>query len=261
MSQVDKESLEKLLVFITEICEDENNGWFREKLISTVYKSSKGSKNIDSIYEYCVKEVIKDQALKFYKDFKLTEIKSKLIDDFIRMEQFKREDNFEDFCLAMFQQVENIVTHLYSKYNLNLKVTSDSNLYLISRYNSTQNKFIRDKRGLQIGHFIFQKYKERGPINVETQTWYYSNKFRAVLLYYYFNNKIEYDTKKFDAMYNIANELYQMRNLNHRGSELSSYQEKMVNKIIPNYNRYYFRFLGFLEDLITGINNNLPVQV
>lgn len=261
MSQVNKESLDKLLLFISEICDNEDNGWFAEKLLFIANKNSIGGKNIDSIYEYCVKEVIKDQALKFYKDFKLTEIKSKLIDDFIRMEQFKREDNFEDFCLAMFQQVENIVVHLYSKYNLNSKVTSDSNLYLISRYNSTQNKLVRDTRGLQIGNFIFQKYKEKGPININAQTWYYGNKFRAVLLYSYFNEKIEYNTQKFDAIYSIGNELYQMRNLNHRGSDLSLYQEKMVNEIIPNHNRYYFRFLGFLEDLITGINKNLPVQV
>ena len=42
----------------------------------------------------------------------LVEIKSKLIEDFIRMEHFRRDDNFEDFCLAMFQQLEGTINFL-----------------------------------------------------------------------------------------------------------------------------------------------------
>jgi len=257
MSNNKKESLEKLLLFISDICKDDENAWFAKDLSLMINKVTVSNKNIDSIYEYCIKEIIKDQALNFYKDFKLTEIKPKLIDDFIRMEQFKREDNFEDFCLAMFQQIENIVIHLFSKFDLNSKVFNDSALSLISRYNPNEKKIVRDKNGITIGNFIFQKYKESRPIDVRRETWYYSNKFRAVLYYNYFNETIEYKTKVFDDIYGIGNELYQMRNLNHRGSNLSSYQEKMYNEIVPNHNKYYFKFLGFLEDFVSEINKNL----
>ena len=39
-------------------------------------------------------------------------MKEKLIQDFIRMERFRRDDNFEDFCLAAYQQIELIISTL-----------------------------------------------------------------------------------------------------------------------------------------------------
>lgn len=173
------------------------------------------------------------------------------------MEHFKREDNFEDFCLAMFQQIENIVIYLFNKLDLKSKVLSQSNQYIIFRYNSLVKEFTRDTRGLKVGELIFQKYKTTTPINIESQKWYHNHKFRTVLYYNYFNGMIEYNTNSFESIYGLGNELYQLRNLNHRGSTPSDYQKNLYKEILPMHNKYYFRFLGFLEDFVTGINKNL----
>lgn len=67
---------------------------------------------ISHIYEYCIEEVIKKQANEFYNDFPISSIKDILIEDFIRMEFFRRKDNFGDFCLSLYQQIECITNKL-----------------------------------------------------------------------------------------------------------------------------------------------------
>ena len=118
MAKYSKESLEKLLVLIDEISKEEENLWFKDKIhkkYSTISLNKYSSdESINKIYEYCIKEIIVKQANKFYEDFKIENIKPKLIEDFIRMEHFRRDDNFEDFCLAMFQQLEGTINSLVS---------------------------------------------------------------------------------------------------------------------------------------------------
>ena len=37
-------------------------------------------------------------------------------------------------------------------------------------------------------------------------------------------------------------------------------QQKIMDEIIPNHNKYYFKFLGFLETFISVININLETM-
>ncbi|CAH0336599.1 hypothetical protein FVB9288_02307 [Flavobacterium sp. CECT 9288] len=261
MPKYSKESLEKLLVLIDEICKEEENLWFKDEIQKKYSIVSLNKHNPDEslnrIYEYCIKEIIEKQAIKFYEDFKLDEIKPKLIEDFIRMEHFRRDDNFEDFCLAMFQQIENIVIYTFNSYRILEKIKDNNNQYLISTYNKDLKKFTRSTYGITLGRFIFQKYKLDEPFNIHSQTWYFLNKLRSILYYFYFNSQIEFNTTKFEHIYQIANELYQVRNLNHRGGEKSEFQQKIFDEIIPKHNKYYFKFLGFLEDFVSATNKNL----
>ena len=66
-----KESLEKLLVLIDTISKEEGNKWFKIKLISKYSINNNLVENsaIDEIYEYCIKNIIRDEALKFYHDY------------------------------------------------------------------------------------------------------------------------------------------------------------------------------------------------
>lgn len=73
---------------------------------------------INQIYEYCIEEIIRKQANEFYKDFPLQSIKDTLIGDFVRMESFRKKDNFGDFCLALYQQIECMTNRLCEKKEL-----------------------------------------------------------------------------------------------------------------------------------------------
>ena len=96
-----KQDLVKLLDFIIEISSTPNNNWFRKELVNKLVPltASKSGNNpeISEIHEYCIKKILQDQAKMFYKDFNLPSINDELCNDFVRMEQYRREDNFEEF--------------------------------------------------------------------------------------------------------------------------------------------------------------------
>lgn len=259
---MDKNNLNKLIGFVIELSKLDGNEWFNDSLIKSLLPLNSAihpSPKLDDIYEYCIRKILKDHADKFYSDIKLLNIKDKLIEDFIRMEKFRREDNFEDFCLATFQQLESLVSELIVSTEFLAYFRQNQALPAILKYDSTTGTFIR--RGNQtIGKLTFQTGDQtkidnylKGPI----QNWFFNHKFRAVLYFYYFNKEVKSNTDFFDRVYETGIFLYQGRNLNHRGAVNSEYQQGVINDLLPNQHKYYFKFLGFLEDVFTTINRNI----
>jgi hypothetical protein len=258
----DKKNLNKLIDFINEICALPGNEWFCEKLKATlISKSSEGLSHlqINEIYEFCLQKIIKEHAEFFYQDFKLINIKSSLIDDFVRMETFRRDDNFEDFCLAAFQQLELIINTLIFSSEFSNYFKENKDLPSLLKYDNAERKFIR-KGNQTVGKLVFQT-SDQGKINTQLNTpiqgWFFNHKYRAVLYYYYFNMELKNNFELFDRVYEIGNFLYQGRNLNHRGTGQSQYQKNIIDDLIPNQHKYYFKFLGFLENFITTINKHI----
>jgi hypothetical protein len=259
---MNKGNLLKLIDFIDELTTFPGNEWFCENLKSKLIaktQASLPSYQIDEIYEYCLQKIIKEHSEQFYHDFKLINIKPRLIGDFVRMESFRRADNFEDFCLAAYQQLELIISTLIILPEFTKYFKENKDLPAILKYDTATGKFIR--RGNQtIGKLIFltgDQVKINTQIDAPIQSWFFIHKYRAVLYYYYFNKELKTNPDLFDRIYDIGNYLYQGRNLNHRGSVQSQYQQNIIDNIIPNQHKYYFKFLGFLEDFITTINKNI----
>ena len=75
---------------------------------------------INQIYEYCMEKVVRKQAEDFYSDFPIPSIINNLVDDYCRMEFFRRKDAFGDFCLALYQQIECISNKICSIPDLNI---------------------------------------------------------------------------------------------------------------------------------------------
>ena len=261
---MDKNNLEKLLKLITEISKIPGNEWFNTRLLILLGSDSKGLGNssLDEIYEFCIEMIIKDQASNFYKGFKIDSIKENLIRDFIRMERFRRKDSFEDFCLAGFQQVEAIVNFFICEPSFSLKFNSFKDLPSISKLNIETKKFYRGGNQ-KVQNLIFMnndiskinEFLKKEPID-----WFFNHRLRAVLYFSYFNGELKFSSNEFDAIYEIGNQLYIIRNTNHRGGNSSDYQERIKVDIMSNYNRYYFKFLGFLEDFVFKINNNQRIE-
>ena len=127
------------------------------------------------------------------------------------------------------------------------------------KYDSATKTYIR-KGNQTISKLIFlttEKDKIDKYINGATQSWFFNHKFRAVLYYFYFNKEIKSNTDLYEKVYEVGNFLYQGRNLNHRGTIQSRYQQNIIDDLIPNQHKYYFRFLGFLEDFVTSVNKHL----
>jgi hypothetical protein len=253
-----REQIESLIKLITEIANQPGNDWVKQRLSPEMGELKEHE--LSQIYEYCIKKIAKEQAEKFYNNFKLDSVKQKLIDDFIRMETFRRNDNFEDFCLAAFQQIEAITNELSKRNELKKFIIENRFLNPFVVYDVGQSLYIRKESTKQnIGKLIFQKANEdeiNESLKQDPIKWFFTQRFRAVLFYHYFNTEIKSNQDKFDLIYDLGNYLYQARNLNHRSSENSKFQEKILNEILPNKYNYYYKFLGFIEDFTSVINKN-----
>lgn len=258
---MDKENLTKLVDFIHELCGLPENEWFYEKLKSRLISNSQVVNNktqLNEIYEYCLESIMKEHSEHFYRDFKLVEIKSKLAEDFVRMERFRRADNFEDFCLAAYQQIELIVNTLILPIEFREYFIVNKDSLAMSKLDpKTKSRTLVGNQ--TIGKFIFQQDnldRVSVLINAPINDWYFNHKLRAVLFYYYFDKHVP-SSYVFESVYKTGNILYIGRNLNHRGSLQSAYQKSIIDVIIPNQHKYYFKFLGYLEEFVTNINKHI----
>ena len=251
-----KQELIKLINFIVEISNIPENIWFKNDLASRLLPKSSsqltGKNEINEIHEYCIKQILQEQARMFYKDFKLIDINEILCKDYVRMEQFRREDNFEEFGLAMFQQIEQIVNRLCTS-SLESYVRENWNTYLLNWVNKNDGAI----KGKLLWQFIFNYNLNQeelvNKINKPIDCWDFNEKYKSVLVFYYFN-KIIKSYKEFDLVSNSIYELYQVRNLNHRGGKKSQKQLEITGKIAERKSRYYFKFLGIFEDFVSKVN-------
>ena len=90
------------------------------------------------------------------------------------------------------------------------------------------------------------------------KTWHFSNRFRTILFYYYFNSELK--TYEIKNIYDSGFELYTIRNQNHRESKASEKQQGIIDKVCGNEARYYFKFYGFLQDFVNQIGSSYSNQ-
>lgn len=268
-----KEHLEGLLEIIKVIISKEENQWFKENLLKNVIENTQLSSGdtfennpvINRIYEHCIEVIIKKQASQFYGNFVLDNIKPQLIIDFESMEHHRRRDDFEAFCLAAFQQLENITISLFDK--LKNEILSKRTLPAFNQYVAGKGEWIKTPGGYRIDLLLFGEKKDTDPSKLNNEfsignmdKWYFTNKYRAVLYFSYFNNNLK-NLEEFNLVYELGMDLYQMRNKNHRGGKTSPFQMEKIKKIESDIGKYYFIFYGFLADFTSRINFYLLNQI
>lgn len=211
---------------------------------------------INQLYEYCIEEIIRKQANEFYKDFPLQSIKDTLIGDFVRMESFRKKDNFGDFCLALYQQIECMTNRLCEKKELSditekmwgypayLKVEKGKELSIYNRSGdyTIASLLFRDKTN------AFEKSRK------SLQTQYAIDKIRIIV--YFLGYKAMMKGSDYDSFIEITlllNDIYQCRNMNHRGNSQNQWEKETFARIIPLKSLYYFKFLGVLAQYVEYI--------
>lgn len=216
---------------------------------------------INEIYEYCIEKVIRQQAEEFYKDFPLTNIKTTLIDDFARMESFKRKDNFGDFCLALYQQIECITNNLCTNRKLSEITESMWSLpaYVINDINITPTIDRRVPSEYNIASLIFGKNKAAEKAPKSLQSHFAIDKIRIIVYFLGFKATMkssDYDT--FVEITNLLADIYQCRNLNHRGQNQTEWEIQTLERILPLKSFYYFQFLGAFAQYINYVKSGYP---
>ena len=130
-----KEYLKKLLDFLqSRVLSNSANKWFANDLYKLLAPVSDA--RISDIHEQCIESILQEQAVEFYKDFTILDIRPQLITDFIKMEHWHRRNNIQEFCMALYQQIEAITNFLGEDENLNLIWRSVRNAGFLVDFNS-----------------------------------------------------------------------------------------------------------------------------
>lgn len=240
---------------IVRLCaqDSEFDNVLRKKLgIPTSFTSiSLDDDRINQIYEYCIEKVLRKQAKDFYSDFPIPSIINNLVDDYCRMEFFRRKDAFGDFCLALYQQIECITNKICAVPDLNkiaehlwgypAYVKSGKDIK-ISIYNRM------DESDYSIASLIFMnKTKAVEKSKSALQTLYAIDKIRAVVYFLGYKATMKSsDYEGFIEITSLLSDIYQCRNMNHRGNVQTEWEKKTLDRILPRKAVYYLKFLGAL---------------
>ncbi len=217
-------------------------------------------KRLDDIYEYCIQKIIKKQAEDFYKNFILNSLTPLLISDYVRMEDFRRKDNFGDFCLAVYQQIEAITNTVCNNHKL-LIITEKMWAYPAF----IKNKFelnnvdptISDRKdsNYSIADLIFGKGKAFERSKTSLPNLCAMDKIRVVVYFLGFKAMLVNSFETFVEITDSINDIYQCRNLNHRGNVPTDFEKKVINRVLNAKSFYYHKFLGLLAQYIEYVNN------
>lgn len=268
---------EKLKSTLDKICQlTQQNAEFDAELRKRLKVVSANSVYIDNerfnhIYEYCIEDVIHSQAIDFYNDFPIPEIKPQLQLDFERMELFRRKNNFGDFCLSLYQQIEGITNF----------VCNDNDFMLVAEKMWPYPAYIKNKEPFKISdrvyrddnscyaiaHLLFYGKNEKGqPLCLEKSNIHLNkqqaiDKIRNVVYFIgYKAEMVSWMYNGFNEICNLLYELYQCRNLNHRGTPQSEKSQGVVDKIKPLKSLYYFKFYGLLVQYVEFIKSGFPLS-
>lgn len=254
----DKKKLKTLVQIVGELLKEEGNEWLIDEVLKVVSEASPVEEIaqhslIQNIHEYCVELKIQKQAKDFYASFPIEDIKDQLVEDYQKMEHERRRDDFENFCLCLYQQLENVTNFLFDNKIEGIWNAEKGQIAIKSIFDKAQRKYVLpNSGGTTLEKLVFQ--------GTDASKWYANRKFRAVLYFFYFQENISRDDYEFNSIYFTHEEIYQMRNQNHRGSSPSTYQQKTLDKIKGNEARYYFKFYGFLQGFITQIESAIAAS-
>lgn len=274
------EKLNQVIHKIELICNQ--NPEFKQKLINKLADeqhtvSIPSNSQLDEIYEYCIEKVVRKQAMEYYASFPIETIREQLIEDYCRMERFRRADNFGDFCLAAYQQIECICKTLTSNENLSL-ITKKLWAYPAyvytggyngnNEYEPVQNISVTrrsKKENYRVADIVFPgKDSKTGIPYASTKYDIPLSSQKAIdiirIVIYFVCYQASLKNSEYDN-YRIfcerMNQLYQCRNLNHRGFEQTEWQKNVIENIMENRSYSYFVFLGELVHFVKTVSEGI----
>lgn len=294
----DKDKLKKLVQIIGDLLKVEGNEWLIDEILKIIGETSPVEEIakhsvIQNIHEYCVEQKIEKQATEFYNSFPIHEIREQLIQDYKKMEHERRRDDFEGFCLSMFQQIEAVVNFLFESDLVKSKLQIERKSSAFLEWDSEKRVWTRNSNQRLVPFLLMKVNPEKnqksprynpnskGPFyemdeksedayfdkdgkpvidyNPNKKSWGFVNRFRAVLFYYYFKSELK--QIDFDKIYKPGYDLYIMRNQNHRESKPTDNQKEIIDTIAGKEGKYFLKFYGFLEDFISQVEQSLYSQI
>lgn len=237
MGDIKKESLDKLLVFIDDICRKEENLWFKERLSLSLNETKNNQlsdeifKNTETIKKYLN---ISPELSIDYSFIKHKILKNRLELDNLRMENTRidiiEKDEIKrlyDYIIYAFYQVENLINfYYYSKYD---KI--DDLLDHLESIESTKFRRTIAITGIS-------------DINIATKIYSFNKTF--------YNSRGDYTGLGIDSLRKVRNEgLHRCTIIMNRGKDENLHLYNFLKR--STYNSIH----GNLESLANTIKENL----
>ena len=259
MNMEDKDKIEKILIRLSDKLKEPQNKDLLEVFLNQLSPLlSTGEKRLDSIYELCIEKIIREQAKAFYNNFPIEEIRPTLVNDYIRMERARRRDDFEEFCMAVYQQIECMVNKIGNDPDLN---EIAKNLFPYPAYsldgslthrNDNSTWLVKD---MVFGKGDYQKHKQ----SVASQ--FAMDKFKCILYFVCYKSSPLYsDYIPFNTITSDVEDIYNYRNKNHRGNPPTDKQKEIYNRIDPIQSFYYLKTIGLLAQIVEMIQKGYPIS-
>lgn len=247
-----KDSIDK----IVQLCK--GNAEFDVMLRRRLGTVSRGDLSLDGerieqIYEYCIAQIVQHQAEEFYSDFPIKDIIPGLVQDFCRMESFRRKDCFGDFCLALYQQLECIANTL----------CLNPDLCEIAEHMWGYPAYVKTGKGItptienrmegdySIAALVFGKSAAFEKSSKSLQSLYAMDKLKTIVYYIGYKAVVKSsDYEEYVAYTSLLLDIYQCRNTNHRGNTLKEWEQKIMDRVLPQKAVYYLKFLGALAQFV-----------
>lgn len=245
---------------IEQFARQPGNEW----LLSNLQQRFSDGGKIEDIYEYCIENIIKEQAMGFYQEFPLKPIVPQLVQDFVKMEHFRRKNNFDEFSLSVFQQIECITNSICRNARFDLVVSRlmGHSAYISSVQNTNgtwSSPTLKSRTGsFQIAQLLFGRDYASEKSRSSAQAYSGIDKVRLVLYF------ICYEAKLLSSAYgtfiehkNILDDIYQFRNRNHRGSVPMEWQQSIYDRINAQQGMYYVKFMQFLCFFVESVTKGI----
>jgi hypothetical protein len=241
-----------------QILHKPENAWFEKELYGILAPNADA--RISDIHEQCIENILKQQAEEFYKDFVIDGIKPQLINDFVKMESWRRRNNINEFGMAMFQQIECIINKLgqdkqlaqvcYDMMNALCYVDSMnpivSNRYSKSTYTIARLLFLDDAAS-----------KSKSDLSVQ----WINDKFKCINYFVCHQACLTAQQfTQFTSENEVFNQIRCVRNRNHRGNIPTEYETLTLQKVDANISRSFFLFSSFFCRFIDSIKEGFPLS-
>ena len=253
---LNKKELDKVVAFVKELPGNEEFiADLREVVNDGTHPTSNiSAPKIDEIYEYCIEKVSRKQAEGIYENFPFKEHIPGLVEDYVRMESFRRKDKFEEFGFAVYQQIERITNAVFAELDgcTFLQDIATQPAYAQMEYRDGVGIYVLEKRKTAKEE---SKYKTIADFIV-TKPLPAMDCVRMVL-YFWVWSTASFDWAIMSSFYDI----YNIRCMNHRGGFQTENQTNAINRILTNRYSYYLKFQNTLDFFISGIRRGAEENV
>ncbi len=281
----EKEYLTKLAAFVKACYEDLNDDDFAAEIKAIVMDDIKDdiqNGKIDEIYELCIHKNLLQQANSVYSSFAISSIRDKLVSRYIKMEKARRENDFDDFGLRVYQQIELIVNTIAEDEEVAYVVERMLRVPYMTRSDREDDRIASRPDGTEsqnIGKFVLINSTNAGKSKsqkmlIPLPEQYATDKVRLVVFFICFRGMIrtgkinnpdsrrqEYykDYDEWAHYTQICSDIYTVRNRVHSGKEPSEYEVSRYEDLTQNPEQTYLSFLSFLFFFIQGVNKGYPI--